>query len=215
MTYSDFLSLVQEHAKQGGTSFLQSSNTSGYLSLINRGLKGFTRYTYSTIAKDQTFTSTSGTATYDISPMFEPLKLSLGGNFLRNLDGKYGPESFYNVTSYDLTTTGTTSLWCVSGDQEITIYPSSSSTGYLVGYCEHLTITASGTVDLPDYIIDVAALWVSTLTRFPHIQGSDLFEQILAIDQFAARKLDGFRASNRQRLSSPVRRRSYQESYFI
>jgi hypothetical protein len=217
MILGDFRDILIEYMKAGSTSFLQPTATGAINEVINRGLKSFTRFTFCNYDVSQSLSLTAGTSTYDVSPMFHVDAVYLNGTMLTDRDGQVGLESRnYMISTYpDMltdTVTGTPvhAVWLPRKQLLFYPAPSTNQTAYLAGFCEHTTITstspASTVLEIEDSYADLAALWISFLLKEPHMEGAELFNQIMAKDAYAGARLSAYASSNRGAMWGPPKR---------
>lgn len=209
MTLETFRTIVSSYGKQGGVSFLKlnTGDDTDLDRLILRGLKDFTRYTYSIFDFSFTFTTVASSATYSVSGMFQIDHMEVNAVVMRNFAGGIGPESrtrfFHRHPTFRTEAQGVPTVWVWQPPNQILFHPTPSS-GFVVnmaGFREHadFTLGAVGsaiTLELDDHVADVAALWVSLKLKYPGMEGELLFQQILAMDALASDKIQDYRSSN-------------------
>ena len=208
-TLAVFRNVVQEFGKAGGVSYISmvSNDPTEIDRTILRGLQSFTRYTYGLYDTDFTFTTAASSHTYSTSGMFHIDNITVGDIVLRNWDGGQGPESknrfFMKHPTWRTDPLNKPHKYVLLPQNQIMLYPvpDAAYTVYMAGYVEHpvFTLGTAGTgitLSIEDHVLDIAAMWCSMLFKYPHMEGETLFQQIVAMDQITAQKLQDYRDHN-------------------
>lgn len=215
--------LVAEFAKAGGVSSedVTAADTSELDTIINLGLKGFTRLTYSLYTPSLSFSTTASSTVYSSSGIWWVDNLVLDGLPLRNRDGRPGPENMswlqerypaYQTDAFAKPTRWVPGIFAGTG-RGIFMYPTpdASYTCYISGYSTHASVTVgsggdSTSLDIEDYVLHMCARYCALLLARPHMRGEVSFEQLMIEDQALGQDMREYRDRNRARNIGHARR---------
>lgn len=193
MTYADFRVLVAQYAKAGGTFAVDTDNADAMRSLINRGLRSFTEYTYSMPKFAEPLQLQVGMLEQFTGDIFEAVKVKVNGNTLRNQNGGKGPTSLRwlmdRYSDYETAPSGMPAHYVQLDNCRLLLYPRPAEAyeSYITGFALHPEIIGEdgeeGTVHLSSRLEDLGARWVAMMGRNPHVQGSGKAGILSAIDK--------------------------------
>lgn len=204
-TRSQLRTIVQAYAKSGGVSYIAQTDTDSWDTLINRGLKSYSRYTFG-LYSSYTTTTTSGYNQLTTDPIWLPRQVIVAGSLLP------APTNRSFTIPYT-DSGGTPYAWEQLPGSKILLYPTpnASLTVVVNGFAEHsaITVGASGdstNISFDDVEVDDIAYWIASLAWTPKEVGSDTAPLLLRRDQIIMARIDQRRSENRAKMMGTAQR---------
>ena len=213
MTLQNLIDLTKEYASSGGTSYVALTDSSGWETLCMRGLNSYVRYTFSIYNQTTVTTSAqsaSSLAIYSTDPIWLVDKIFV------NESTVHAVESRQRIYDYN-PTTGQPSLFVQLPNSRIQAYPVPDGVYNLrvVGFADHPTISASGTINLDDTELDDIAFWTAGLAWSPHLSGNDSAPLLLKRNADRMRTIDRRRMENKGNMMGSVVRGFKNKRYWL